>query len=218
MNKFDNEIARIDELIATANRLLDSNISESIENISMLDIYSKVKQGIELNRNELIYLYDIYNDYFLEDNRDTELAFEILTYRNREQDLAKIFNCTMDNIEFHSEFLKKNTIVLLNDLDDLYCHNLSMFSKLRYIHYSAQFGYFHKYRKLPSLEAIGGDLTIYTDKIGNLDSLRFVGGYAAFEFLETIEGLESLEYVDGCLYAPKLNEQDTKTLRKRLGK
>ena len=165
------------------------------------EIYDKHKQDIKLNREDLIYLYDIYRKGNIINEYNITKYSKIICRRNKKEDIAIIYNCHIDEIaENINEFLKNPEyyIVLLDDLnlDDIDSLNAK---KLRYVYGEVicnkdSLSAFN----LPNLEVIDSfaNFNCITSSIG-LESLKVIGVSANFGCLKDASSLFNLEYIGG---------------------
>ena len=202
----------INSLINEANKLLNKN------EFSLIDvnrIYNKCKHDIELTREELIYIYDIYANRRIS-NSDNNLDI-IEDIKKMRKDIVKdymiIFNCKRNQIASNIDELlainPANCVVYLNDINNyidwIYGKKLS---NLRYVK-----GYLElhpnqertNYKYLTSLEVIDSAAIFkYIKSSEGLYNLKVIGTTADFSELMDASGLTSLNYIGGTAWFSRL--------------
>ena len=167
-------------------------------------IDQKVKDNLELTKEELEFLYEIKNK--IEGfgyERDPRIE-EIKKRRNIKKDYALMFDCKEENIgtelaDFDDE--NKKIICYIGDLMYEGQTVPASFRHLKCITGTAHFESLISAKGLENLQTVGGDL--YLDSLTNakgLENLRTVGGYLSLNLLTSAEGLENLQTVGGNLY------------------
>ncbi len=160
-------------------------------------IDQKVKDDLELTKEELAFLYEInakIEGFGYE--RDPRIE-EIKEKRN----LKIIFDCKEENIGTNiSDFDNENKKIVCY-VGDLNYHGKTVpasFKYLKYISGVANFNLLKSAIGLESLQTIGESVYFYSlESAIGLESLQTIGGIAFFASLESAEGLENLRTVDG---------------------
>lgn len=160
-------------------------------------IDQKVKDDLELTKEELAFLYEInakIEGFGYE--RDPRIE-EIKEKRN----LKIIFDCKEENIGTNiSDFDNENKKIVCY-VGDLNYHGETVpasFKYLKYISGVANFNLLKSAIGLESLQTIGESVYFYSlESAIGLESLQTIGGIAFFASLESAEGLENLRTVDG---------------------
>lgn len=178
------------------NSVLDKSIFETV---SIDELYDKFNNQQEFSRQDLISLYDIYHTRPVLTTEEEGLVVLILSHRIKIQkyDIAKIFNCKIDEITYSNKDLLQSPdkyVVLLDNLDFSISQH---YPKLKYVKGSVTFyGTKLEQNNLPSLEVIGGHA--YFDKVTTskyLDNLKVICGHAYFGELTDATFLKNLTYI-----------------------
>ena len=165
----------------------------------LTEIDNKVNKNIELNKEDLRFLYEI--DSKIEGfgfSKDPRIK-EIKDRRNLKKDLAFIFDCKEENIGTKlSDFDKNEIICFYGDL--IYDNKIltDNFRSLQYIMGNAWFRNLISAEGLESLRRIGRNA--YFDNLSSaegLENLQMIGESACFDNLSSAEGLESLQSIGG---------------------
>ena len=192
----------MDSLVISGNN--DLIVNGQTINPILLNIKNKSENNILLSKEELIYLYNLYNQNKF--NYYEECLIEIIiSNRDLYQDLAYIFDCSVDEItDKPGEVAKKpdKYVVLLNDFElDFYEINNKKF-RLKYIS-----GYLdgsiedEKADIFSSLEIVGSYVELENNRnYLNLKNLKYVGGEYYIDNLMDSNSLTNLEYIGGNAY------------------
>jgi len=180
----------------------------------------KFNNNIELSKEDLISLYDIYN--VIRHNltkEDKNILSEILSHRNIKNDMAMIFDCDPSSVTDSIDELEAEPdkyVVLLNNLriDDKNIDNV--YPKLRYISGNCEAPFIEEINnRFPALESIGSHASfrnIITSE--GLENLRSIGGGAMFGSLLNATGLVNLEYIgDFALFNSLVDSQGLENLK-----
>ena len=201
-----------------------SRIADLYKRSEVSALWYKYQNNIEFTKDDLITLYDIFNeDYMLNENKK---KFINLMCNGRKKlinfDMAKIFDCSVEEIASNQFHLKKNPsryVVLLDSLDIYYADNYQ-YKNLKYIRKCCSIMDMLSTKDiLPKLESIGGELSIfqlsscyefktlksigddaYLSKLqdaSGLCNLEIIGGNAVFNSLKDARGLSNLRIIDG---------------------
>ena len=165
----------------------------------LTEIDNKVNSNIELNVDELKFLYEI--DYKIDGfgyATDPRIK-EIKDKRNPKKDLAIIFNCKEENIGTKlSDFENNQIIYFYGDLKYDKETVTSNFKELRCIIGSAIFRSLISAKGLENLQSIGmhADFKKLVSAKG-LEKLQSIGSDANFPSLTSAKGLEKLQSIGG---------------------
>lgn len=181
---------------AINNRVVIGSIFTYYEGITRETLMQKLHNNISFNKNDLIYLYDIYN---LDHSTwaDSTLSY-IRMKRSTLEDMSTIFDCSISEIATTQTELKNNPdkyIVLLCDLDSNFFN--CEYTKLKYIRGACNDCYIGSINgRYPSLESIRtfANFSSLIDSHG-LENLKSIGQRAFFNNLQNIDGLSGLEYI-----------------------
>ena len=165
----------------------------------LTEIDKKVKQDVELSKEELRFLYEI--DSPIEGFscwKDSRI-FEIRSKRDKKKDGAFLFNCAEDNIGTHiSDFDVHEIIVYMGGLRYNGQFVPYIFKSLQNIVGSARFSNLTSSKGLESLQSISGNADFHNlASVEGLKKLQSIGGYAGFDNLTSAEGLENLQSIGG---------------------
>ena len=170
----------------------------------LTEIDNKVNKNIELNKEDLRFLYEIDSkiEGFGYDN-DPRIK-EIRDKRNNKKDLAFVFGCKEENIGTKlSDFESNDIICFYGDLKFTGANLTDNFRNLQYIIGDAYFNNLISARGLEKLQNIGGDgnFRSLTNSEG-LENLQNIDGDAEFNNLISAEGLGNLQSIGGsaCFY------------------
>ena len=163
----------------------------------LTEIDNKVNKNIELNKEDLRFLYEIDSKIegfgYCKDSR----IKEIIDKRNNKKDLTIVFNCKDENIGTKlSDFDKNEIICFYGDLE-YYDETLTdNFKGLRCITGTAYLKKLISAKGLENLQSIGGDASFdnLTSAKG-LENLQSMGRDASFWHLTSAEGLENLQSI-----------------------
>ena len=163
----------------------------------LTEIDNKVNKNIELNKEDLRFLYEIDSKIegfgYCKDSR----IKEIIDKRNNKKDLTIVFNCKDENIGTKlSDFDKNEIICFYGDLE-YYDETLTdNFKGLRCITGTAYLKKLISAKGLENLQSIGGDASFdnLTSAKG-LENLQSIGRDASFWHLTSAEGLENLQTI-----------------------
>jgi len=186
------------------------NMFEYYYGITIELLKYKNENHTPFTKNDLIYLYDIYN--LMPQNRDNEILKYIRLGRDIVSDMATIFDCSLDEVAASQNELKKDPskyVVLLDDFDMGSCDEFGFgnkYPRLKYI-----MGICHAFfcteldNTFPVLEAIGSNLDLYniTNSVG-LENLKSIGGHATFNYLYSVTNLCNLVIIGGDARFPNL--------------
>lgn len=173
-------------------------------------IEQKENSGLELSRDELIFLYEF--NYFidcigLERNKRIQ---KVTKNRNLKYDLAKIFECDETKIGVNIEDFSNSDIeVYYGDLMDYNVRDMLKLHFLRTVVGSVYFNNQLAVRNLGNLKYIYGDA--HFDKVidGNeLHNLTYVGSDLYLNNIDMYSQLEKLEYVGGNIIFHNVNKNE----------
>ena len=172
----------------------------------LTEIDNKVNKNIELNKEDLRFLYEIDSKIegfgYCKDSR----IKEIIDKRNNKKDLTIVFNCKDENIGTKlSDFDKNEIICFYGDLE-YYDETLTdNFKGLRCITGTAYLKKLISAKGLENLQSIGGDASFdnLTSAKG-LENLQSIGRDASFWHLTSAEGLENLQTIGRDAYFDNL--------------
>ena len=212
----------VESLINGANKYLNSDINKhnANNNVSSVficqkgsyagltyneiinEIYNKFDNHYKLTKEDLIYLYNIYNMPYKSDQSLINKQTIVLMSRNKILDMATIFECSIDKIATHENQIREGEyIVLLNDLGTNVLNNVD---ELRYVSGDIYAKYVNDVN-FPNLESIGGSACFRDiNSIGNLGKLRSIGGDADFNNILYAISLSNLEIIGGDAWFPLL--------------
>ncbi len=170
----------------------------------LTEIDNKVNKNIELNKEDLRFLYEV--DSKIEGfgySKDPRIN-EIKDRRNNKKDLAFVFGCKEENIGTKlSDFESNDIICFYGDLKFTGANLTDNFRNLQYIIGDAYFNNLISARGLEKLQNIGGDgnFRSLTNSEG-LENLQNIDGDAEFYNLISAEGLGNLQSIGGsaCFY------------------
>lgn len=171
-------------------------------------IHQKWLNNEELNNDELMFIYEINSDIVgVVPKRDPRIN-EILNSRNKRKDLAKIFNCSEDEIALEEDELYANPdkiICLYNNLN-IYDDKVN-FPKLIFIKGNVDANDLKDASGIKSVRRIGGDAN-FDSLIDAKDfkNLVSIGGNANFSSLKTSIGFENLLSIGNNAYFPELRD------------
>ena len=168
----------------------------------LTEIDNKVNKNIELNKEDLRFLYEIDSkiEGFGYDN-DPRIK-EIRDKRNNKKDLAFVFGCKEENIGTKlSDFESNDIICFYGDLKFTGANLTDNFRNLQYIIGDAYFNNLISARGLEKLQNIGGDgnFRSLTNSEG-LENLQNIDGDAVFLILTSAKGLENLQNISKNAY------------------
>ncbi len=173
----------------------------------LTEIDNKVNKNIELNKEDLRFLYEI--DSKIEGFgywKDPRIK-EIRDKRNNKKDLAFVFGCKEENIGTKlSDFESNDIIHFYGDLKFTGANLTDNFRNLQYIIGDAYFNNLISARGLEKLQNIGGDARF--DNLTNaegLENLQTIGRYAHFNRLSNAGGLENLQSIGRDAYFNRLS-------------
>lgn len=172
----------------------------------LTEIDNKVSNNIELNKEDLRFLYEIDStiEGFGYDN-DPRIK-EIRDKRNNKKDLAFVFNCKEENIGTKlSDFANNNIICFYGDLKYEKETIPSNFKELRYIIGYAVFTNLSSASCLENLQLINGE--VYFGSLisaEGFENLQNIGGDASFPRLISAKGFENLQNIGGFANFPRL--------------
>ena len=189
----------MDSLVISGNN--DLIVNGQTINPNLISIKNKSENNILLSKEELIYLYNLYNQNKF-NNYEKCLIGTILSNRDLYQDLAYIFDCSVDEITDNSDEVAKNPnkyVVLLNNFYSDYRYNKNNKYRLKYIYgyLDCHFNYGNT-DMFSSLEIVGSYVNIDNNKKNlNLNKLKYVGGEFYIVDLTESNSLTNLEYIGG---------------------
>lgn len=164
---------------------------------TLTEIDDKVKNNIDLSKEELTFLYEINSEIEGFGYRKDPRIKEIRDKRDVKKDLVYILDIKEENIGTDiTDFDRENIIYFYGDLVYLGEKVTSKFNNLKYIVGTADFS------RLESAEG--------------LESLQSIGGDADFSRLESAEGLENLKTVnseDATSFKEEINNRRSNTIR-----
>ena len=168
----------------------------------LTEIDNKVNKNIELNKEDLRFLYEIDSkiEGFGYDN-DPRIK-EIRDKRNNKKDLAFVFGCKEENIGTKlSDFESNDIICFYGDLKFTGANLTDNFRNLQYIIGDAYFNNLISARGLEKLQNIGGDgnFRSLTNSEG-LENLQNIDGDVVFLILTSAKGLENLQNISKNAY------------------
>ena len=172
----------------------------------LTEIDNKVNKNIELNKEDLRFLYEI--DSKIEGfgySKDSRIK-EIIDKRNNKKDLTIVFNCKDENIGTKlSDFDKNEIICFYGDLE-YYDETLTdNFKGLRCITGTAYFKNLISAKGLENLQSIGRDASFWhLTSAEGLENLQSIGRDAWFWHLTSAEGLENLQTIGRDAYFDNL--------------
>lgn len=187
-----------------------NDIYKYYEGITVQSLLYNYHHKIPFTKNDLIYLYDIYN-IKSEIYRNDSLV-KIRSERNKFNDMAFIFDCSVSEIAGSEAELKKEPDKYLVLLDSLYImdsNNANSYYKyphLKYIRGNCEGTFFaHTNKRFPRLESIGGN-AIFNSLIDSygLENLKSIGRNATFYNLRDARTLKKLQYIGGFAKFPNL--------------
>ena len=197
----ENNGNNIDNLIKAANDLLNNNIqlknkdSKISNDITINFLYQKCISEETFTKEDLIYLYDIYNKQVLTDE-ERQLVWKIKQARNIKEDMSIVFDCSPSEVAIDrmSVIFRPNDYVVL--LDDLVSAFNNDYSKLKYI--SGNLVCCTQSNYLYNLQIIGGNVDISNLKyVPNFKNLKYIGKNILANRVENADGLYNLEYIGG---------------------
>ena len=177
-----------------------SRIADLYKRSEVSVLWYKYQNNIEFTKDDLITLYDIYNEnYMLNEN---EKGFMHLMCNGRKKlinfDMAKIFECDPLEVARSQEDLKKDPdrYVVLQDVLNI-SKDDNIYKNLKYIKNSLHsFDSMAVINNFPSLLSVGGFVYLpYLEDASSLISLKSIGGDANFEKLNNAYGLNNLEII-----------------------
>ena len=168
----------------------------------LTEIDKKVNNNIELNKEELSFLYEVNSEIegfgYSKDPRINEIKDR----RNNKKDLAFVFSCKEENIGTKlSDFESNDIICFYGDLKFTGANLTDNFRNLQYIIGDAYFNNLISARGLEKLQNIGGDgnFRSLTNSEG-LENLQNIDGDAVFLILTSAKGLENLQNISKNAY------------------
>ena len=168
----------------------------------LTEIDNKVNKNIELNKEDLRFLYEIDSkiEGFGYDN-DPRIK-EIRDKRNNKKDLAFVFGCKEENIGTKlSDFESNDIICFYGDLKFTGANLTDNFRNLQYIIGDASFDNLTSAKGLENLQSIGRDASFWhLTSAEGLENLQSIGGSACFYKLSSAEGLERLQNISKNAY------------------
>ena len=168
----------------------------------LTEIDNKVNKNIELNKEDLRFLYEIDSkiEGFGYDN-DPRIK-EIRDKRNNKKDLAFVFGCKEENIGTKlSDFESNDIICFYGDLKFTGANLTDNFRNLQYIIGDAYFNNLISARGLEKLQNIGGDGNFRSlTNFEGLENLQNIDGDAVFLILTSAKGLENLQNISKNAY------------------
>ena len=168
----------------------------------LTEIDNKVNKNIELNKEDLRFLYEV--DSKIEGfgySKDPRIN-EIKDRRNNKKDLAFVFGCKEENIGTKlSDFESNDIICFYGDLKFTGANLTDNFRNLQYIIGDAYFNNLISARGLEKLQNIGGDgnFRSLTNSEG-LENLQNIDGDAVFLILTSAKDLENLQNISKNAY------------------
>lgn len=171
-------------------------------------IYMLYQEGKKLSAYNLRFLYEI--DCTIDGfgyDKDPRIK-EIIDSRNIRQDLATIFNCSINKIAMDEEELYSNPKEIICNYGNLKYREGMQFPKLKCIIGKADFSKLDTIQNIvPELESVTD--TFYGDKLKvafGLEKLSYIGGSAVFDELKSAVGLNNLKLIGWTAYFNKLTD------------
>ena len=171
-------------------------------------IDQKVKDNLELTKEELEFLYEIKNEIEGFGYEQDPRIEEIKKRRNIKKDYAVIFDCKEENIgtelaDFDDE--NKKIIYYIGDLEYEGKTVPTSFRHLKCISGHAVFKSLTSTKGLENLQTVGRSLFLNSlTSAKGLENLQIVGMSAWLNSLISAEGLENLQTVGGSLFLNSL--------------
>lgn len=173
------------------------------ENITIDSLYGKYVNRIELTREDLIVLYDIYHYFHNLSEVEEQIIMTIKVWRDYMADLATIFECERDQITSNEFVLLKDPrryVILIHGFGN-YMGNYrfkSVFPNLRYIGGNLNLAYPVNYdNNFPKLEVIKGFSRLGLDDSSGFEKLKCFGKGVYWPGLKDASGLSNLEIIGG---------------------
>jgi len=193
-------------------------------------IYDK-NNKTKLTKEELIYLYDVYNEHINRPISEIVIIDEIISTRNIYEDMAIIFDCEASEVTCNCRDVISNPdkyVVLLSDFEIKSREEVQniqgITSRLKYISGSTcdfvdnSYGYNCNHSIfISNIIAIGGSLTCEISKKIYLPNLKTVRYDFDIRIAEDVSSLTSLEHVGGKLCAGWLEKSDGLNNLKHVG-
>lgn len=196
------------------NKLLSQN-----SDFVLKTIYDK-NNKTSLTKEELIYLYDVFNEHINRPISEIVIIDEIISTRNIYEDMATIFDCKVSEVTCNCRDVISNPdkyVVLLSDFEIKSSEEVQSIngitSRLKYI--SGSSSDFHDISHgiqfnhsifISNVIAIGGYLSCFMSKKVYLPHLKTVRYDFTMNYACDVSSLTSLEHVGGKFKAPRLKK------------
>ena len=190
------------------NEFLDKDkYLKKVNNMKMLtEIDNKVNKNLELTKEELIFLYQIYSNIEGFGYEEDPRIEEIQDKRDIKKDFALIFNCKEENVGTKISDLKKNNVMWFYG-DLIYYGEMltDKFKKLQIIVGDAYFPNLVSAEGFENLQYICGKAIFPKLKSAKgFRNLKNISKIAYFDSLVSAEGFDSLENLNYEVDFPKL--------------
>lgn len=193
-----------------------NHYKKTINDMKLLNnIEKEEKLGIELSRDELIFLHGINYviDCFGYDR--TKKLKRLKQNRDIKKDLAKIFYCKENNVGIKPDDFDNDMIEIY--YGDLYAHEIKDLSKLHTLKtVIGDVGF----RELSDIKDIYNIMYIYgnarfdgADYAETLENLVYVRGDLHLKNIEEYNQLKKLEYVGGCTIFHNINKNEKRLVK-----
>ena len=187
-----------------------SRIADLYKRSQVSDLWYKYQNNIEFTKDDLITLYDIFNENYLLSDDEKKIIGKIRNTRIISIDMSKIFDCDPLEVAISQEVLSKDPdryVVLWGSL--IYYEDKNNYNNLKYIKgnlSSSIIGCKTIIDSFSSLISVGGvvDFNTLEDASGFV-SLKSIGKYADFSKLTDANGLNNLEIIGLSAYFNSLN-------------
>lgn len=191
------------------------NYLKKVHHMKLLtEIEKKIKQNIELSKEELIFLYELHEKVQGFGDYNDPRVFELLLKRDIKSDLAKIFGVKKENVAIKTSDFKNNNIIVyyrkFDDTDSIQTvinkYGYNSISNLKYLVNVIFYG-LENSNGLNNVEVIYGDCDFYDliDAKG-FTNLEKIYGNVNFPQLKDTTGLRKLKYVYGNCGLPRIKE------------
>ena len=204
-NKQDVEDSMLEILQDELIKYDDLDFNKKVINLKYLrDIYKKYKNGIDLNKTELRFIYEIDDeiDNFGINSTDNRIR-EMKENRNLKKDIAFIFDLNENDIATSLEELKENKKLFLGDIKILDKRFIDDIIIPKIVIGNLIFPRLINSDIFKNLEFVSGRFNVFSmEELDNLNNLSFVRDYISFGPVEYNEILDDLSknnkvFIDG---------------------